>query len=229
MEEVRKLLEAEGYVLTSAEVDRGTHSVVYRCKRLSSSRHAAPTAFAARRDEIDSNDEDEDEEKNEIEIESEEEDAEEEGEAVRVKVLNESLPLPRHLTNFQHEHKIVEALMAAGVQGIVRVRGRLSRPSLEALVLEDFGGRSLDQWLARDGPMAGDMDSFLTLALAVARTLGHVHSHSVVHRDIKVHLPMTCIVRGVCVCVCVCVISHSRAHTRNCSRTTSSGTSGRAW
>jgi serine/threonine protein kinase len=156
MEKVGKLLEAEGYALTSTDVDRGTHSVVYHCRRLdrAADRLAAEDGAA--------------------------------GEEVRVKVLNKSLPLPRHLTNFQHEHKVVEALMAADVPGIVHVRGRLSRPGLEALVLEDFGGHSLDQWLARDGPFAGDLDTFLTIALAVTRTLGHVHSHSVVHRDIKV-------------------------------------------
>ncbi len=157
MEKVGKLLEAEGYALTSTDVDRGTHSVVYHCRRLDRSAEADRSAEDGAA-----------------------------GEEVRVKVLNKSLPLPRHLTNFQHEHKVVEALMAAGVPGIVHVRGRLSQPGLEALVLEDFGGHSLDQWLARDGPFAGDLDTFLTIALAVTRTLGHVHSHSVVHRDIKV-------------------------------------------
>ena len=161
MEKVGKLLEAEGYALTSTNADRGTHSVVYHC------RHLRPP-------------------NGEMGGGGEAKEGEENGAAVRVKVLKELLPLPRHLTNFQHEHKVVEALMAAGVPGIVHVRGRLSRPGLEALVLEDFGGHSLDQWLARDGPFAGDLGTFLTIALAVTRTLGLVHSHSVVHRDIKV-------------------------------------------
>jgi serine/threonine protein kinase len=163
MEKVSKLLDAEGYALTSADVDRGTHSVVYHCRTL------RPPPNVANNDDNAP--------------------AEGKGPEVRVKVLNESLPLPRHLTNLQQEHKIVAALMAAGVPGIVHVLARLSRPGLEALVLEDFGGHSLDQWLARDGPMASDMDTFLMLALTVARTLGHVHRHSVVHRDIKVHNP----------------------------------------
>ena len=116
MEKVGKLLEAEGYALTSTNADRGTHSVVYHC------RHLRPP-------------------NGEMGGGGEAKEGEENGAAVRVKVLKELLPLPRHLTNFQHEHKVVEALMAAGVPGIVHVRGRLSRPGLEALVLEDFGGR----------------------------------------------------------------------------------------
>jgi hypothetical protein len=104
---------------------------------------------------------------------------------VRVKVLNVSLPLPRHLSNFQHEHQLV-AESLRGVAGVVRILARLSRPGVEALVVEDFGGESLDKWLARDGPFAGDLGRFLALAVAVARTLGRIHSRSVVHKDIKV-------------------------------------------
>ena len=107
---------------------------------------------------------------------------------VRVKVLNVSLPLPRHPSNFQHEHQLV-AESLRGVAGVVRILARLSRPGVEALVVEDFGGESLDKWLARDGPFAGDLGRFLALAVAVARTLGRIHSRSVVHKDIKVPPP----------------------------------------
>jgi serine/threonine protein kinase len=115
------------------------------------------------------------------------------GQVVRVKVLNVSLPLPRHLTNFHHEHQVVASLR--DVEGVVRVVARLSRPGVEALVLEDFGGASLDKWLARDGPFAAGgtegVKRFVSLALSVARTLGHIHSRSVVHKDLKVHQPKT--------------------------------------
>jgi len=118
----------------------------------------------------------------------EEEEGLREGQLVRVKVLNVSLPLPRHLSNFQHEHQLV-AESLRGVAGVVRILARLSRPGVEALVVEDFGGESLDKWLARDGPFAGDLGRFLALAVAVARTLGRIHSRSVVHKDIKVPPP----------------------------------------
>jgi serine/threonine protein kinase len=179
MEKAGKLLEAEGYALVSSDVDRGTHSVVYHCRVM---RPPSPSPPQTK-------DEEERDEKPQTEITAASTPTPpppEVGQLVRVKVLNESLPLPRHLTNFQHEHKVVEALVASGVPGVVKVVARLSRPGLEALVLEDFGGRSLDQWLERDGPLAGDMPTFLHLALSIARTLGHVHSRSVVHRDIKV-------------------------------------------
>jgi serine/threonine protein kinase len=112
----------------------------------------------------------------------------EEGQVVRVKVLNVSLPLPRHLTNFHHEHQVVASLR--DVEGVVRVVARLSRPGVEALVLEDFGGHSLDKWLAREGAFASHgldgIRTFLALALSITRTLGNIHSRSVVHKDLKV-------------------------------------------
>jgi serine/threonine protein kinase len=109
---------------------------------------------------------------------------------VRVKVLNVSLPLPRHLSNFQHEHQVV-ADSLRGVEGVVRILARLSRPGVEALVVEDFGGESLDKWLQREGAFAAHMGRFLCVALSVARTLGHIHSRSVVHKDIKVLRPLS--------------------------------------
>ncbi len=105
---------------------------------------------------------------------------------VRIKVLNLSFPLPRHLCNFQHEHKIVEQLKE--VQGVVKIHERISVPNTEALVMEDFGGEPLDKWLQWDGPFADRLPQFIDLAIDVTKTLSEVHAHSIVHKDIKVCL-----------------------------------------
>lgn len=105
---------------------------------------------------------------------------------VRIKLLNVTFPLPRHLSSFQHEYNIVRSLMAAGVSGVVAIHDRISRPHCEALVLEDFGGEDLHKWLDREGSFAGQLDLFIDLAISLAFTLGQIHSQSVVHKDIKV-------------------------------------------
>ena len=54
------------------------------------------------------------------------------------------------------------------------------------LVLEDFGGRSLDRLLDDDGPMRPmSIERFLPLALRLAAALAELHRHHVIHKDIK--------------------------------------------
>jgi serine/threonine protein kinase len=242
-EATEKLLQDEGFELVSPDVDRGAHSVVFRCRVVNRS-HAAhhsgrdeagreheennkgpqhhhhggvPHQHRHLRDAAAKDAEEQQQQKSLVAASSgasreeqgkrgREADEDhhhhqhhnhheggsvlEEGQMVRIKVLNVSLPLPRHLTNFQHEHQVVASLR--DVEGVVRVVARLSRPGVEALVLEDFGGASLDKWLAREGGFAArgleGIRTFLEMALTVARTLGHIHSRAVVHKDLKVHL-----------------------------------------
>jgi serine/threonine protein kinase len=106
------------------------------------------------------------------------------GVPVRVKVLSLSFPMPRHLSNFQHEYNIVESLKT--VPGVVAIYDRISRHNFEALVLEDFGGEDLFKCLERDGPFAAHLEQFIDIAISLAISLGQIHSHSIVHKDIKV-------------------------------------------
>ncbi|ELR13786.1 GAF domain containing serine/threonine kinase [Acanthamoeba castellanii str. Neff] len=166
-EATEKLLQDEGFELVSPDIDRDEG--------------------ADKSSEDDDGDEDDENGEASEGIEHRQNKSLEEGQVVRVKVLNVSLPLPRHLTNFHHEHQVVASLR--DVEGVVRVVARLSRPGVEALVVEDFGGESLDKWLARDGAFASHglegIRTFLALALSITRTLGNIHSRSVVHKDLK--------------------------------------------
>ncbi len=94
--------------------------------------------------------------------------------------------LPRCLCNFQHEHKIVEQLK--DVDGVVKIHERLSAANMEALVMEDFGGESVDEWLRREGPFVeGRLAEFMELAVGVTKALSQVHAHNIVHKNIQVH------------------------------------------
>ncbi len=92
--------------------------------------------------------------------------------------------VPRSLSNFQHEHRIVEQLRE--VDGVVKIHERFSVANMEALVMEDFGGECLDEWLRREGPFVERLAQFMELAIEVTKTLSQIHAHNIVHKNIQV-------------------------------------------
>ncbi len=138
------------------------------------------------------------------------------GTRVTLKVLlhnnNEMMPtplsLPRSLSNFQHEHRIVEQLRE--VDGVVKIHERFSVANVvEALVMEDFGGECLDEWLRREGPFVERLAEFMELAIEVTKTLSQIHAHNIVHKNIQVcprsthtlHIIKCVLIMACCCCV----------------------------
>ncbi|WP_437522037.1 AAA family ATPase [Sorangium sp. So ce726] len=102
----------------------------------------------------------------------------EDGRPVVLKALRRDHASPRALGRLQHELEVATALASpviAKAYGIEPFRDQMT------LVLEDFGGRSLDRFL--DGPMA--IERFFPLALRLAGALAELHRHHVIHKDIK--------------------------------------------
>ncbi|MGK4006245.1 AAA family ATPase [Sorangium sp. So ce1036] len=97
---------------------------------------------------------------------------------VVLKVLRRDHASPRALGRLHHEGEIAGALDTTAV---VRSHGLGSLGDQAALVLEDFGGRSLDRLQA--GPMP--LDRFLPLAVRLTDALAELHRHGVIHKDIK--------------------------------------------
>ncbi|WP_437980213.1 AAA family ATPase [Sorangium sp. So ce117] len=105
----------------------------------------------------------------------------EDGRPVVLKVLRRDHASPRALGRLQHELEVATAL-ASPV--IVRAYGIEPFRDQVTLVLEDFGGRSLDRLL--DGPMRPmSIERFFPLALRLAAALAELHRHHVIHKDIK--------------------------------------------
>ncbi|WP_437522035.1 AAA family ATPase [Sorangium sp. So ce726] len=106
---------------------------------------------------------------------------EEDGRPVVLKALRRDHASPRALSRLQHELEVARALKSPVVvqaYGIEPFRDQMT------LVLEDFGGRSLDRFL--DGPMRPmSIERFLPLALRLAGALAELHRHHVIHKDIK--------------------------------------------
>ncbi|XXY52046.1 AAA family ATPase [Sorangium sp. So ce269] len=97
---------------------------------------------------------------------------------VVLKVLRRDHASPRALGRLHHEHEIARAL---DTPAVVKPCAIEALGDQVALVLEDFGGRSLDQLL--DGPTP--LDRFFPIALRLAGALAELHRHHVIHKDIK--------------------------------------------
>ncbi|MGK3992145.1 AAA family ATPase [Sorangium sp. So ce1024] len=103
---------------------------------------------------------------------------EEDGRSVVLKVLRRDHASPRALGRLRHEHEIAGAL---DTPAVVKSHAIEAFGEQVALVLDDFGGRSLDRLL--DGPMP--LDRFFPLALRLAGALAELHRQHVIHKDIK--------------------------------------------
>ncbi|MDC3955826.1 AAA family ATPase [Polyangium jinanense] len=97
---------------------------------------------------------------------------------VVLKVLRADHAGPRALGRLYHEYEIAGAMDASAVVKPYAIDALDGQP---ALVLEDFGGHSLDQLL--DGPMP--LERFFPLALRMTSALAELHRHHVIHKDIK--------------------------------------------
>ncbi|HWN67660.1 MAG TPA: AAA family ATPase, partial [Haliangium sp.] len=97
---------------------------------------------------------------------------------VVLKMLNSQYPSPREIARFRQELSLLEAARGPGV---IEAHGleRLGHTLL--LVLEDFGGVSLDQAFQDERP---SIEQFLQLAIQIATAVGHLHRRGVIHKDI---------------------------------------------
>ncbi len=97
---------------------------------------------------------------------------------VMLKVLGSRHSRPKDLEQLKREYEIGKLL---DTPAVIKVLAFDTHQGAPALVMEDFGGRSLDGLLG--APMA--MGSFLPLALAIARATASVHQQGVIHKDLK--------------------------------------------
>ncbi|AUX45075.1 protein kinase [Sorangium cellulosum] len=97
---------------------------------------------------------------------------------VVLKVIRRDHTDPRALGRLYHEYEIAGAIDASAVVKPYAIDAFHGQP---ALILEDFGGRSLDHPLGEPMPL----DRFFPLALRIAAALAELHRHHILHKDIK--------------------------------------------
>lgn len=105
-------------------------------------------------------------------------------ELVAIKTLHPSRAGdPEERVMLAHEAWLGLHVSARADSGFVRVHERAGNASALYIVFDWHGGRTLEQ-LQKSGPR-GNTAEVVAAAIAVARALGRLHRHGVVHRDIK--------------------------------------------
>ncbi|MBD1851431.1 PAS domain S-box protein [Cyanobacteria bacterium FACHB-502] len=103
--------------------------------------------------------------------------------AVIAKVLKQDYPSPQELTRYRQEYEITHFL---NIEGVVKAYSQQDYQRTLVLLLEDFGGESLECWMRQQlgfSPMP--LSVFLNMAIAITGTLGKIHAAHVIHKDIN--------------------------------------------
>ncbi|MBD2077109.1 AAA family ATPase [Phormidium sp. FACHB-592] len=103
--------------------------------------------------------------------------------AIVIKLLKQNYPSPQELTRYTQEYAITRAL---NVEGVVKAYSQQEYQRTLVILLEDFGGESLEQWMQRRSdfrPM--HLATFLRLAIDITNILGGIHAAGIIHKDIN--------------------------------------------
>ena len=103
--------------------------------------------------------------------------------AVVAKVLKQNYPSIQELTRYRQEYEITCSL---NIEGVVKAYSQQDYERSLFILLEDFGGESLECWMRQQldfYPMP--LSVFLNMAIAITDTLGKIHAAHVIHKDIN--------------------------------------------
>jgi predicted ATPase/signal transduction histidine kinase/CheY-like chemotaxis protein/tRNA A-37 threonylcarbamoyl transferase component Bud32 len=101
------------------------------------------------------------------------------GETVILKALSKERPLTEEIAGRKHEYRVLQSL---NLEGVIKAYGLEDHGNGPVLVLEDFGGQSLDRFIER-GSLT--LPEVLRLAVRLVQIMGEIHSAHVIHKDIN--------------------------------------------
>ncbi len=103
------------------------------------------------------------------------------GLGVVLKVMTKSRPSASDIERYKKEYEIIREM---GIEGVIATHGMVEDRGRVALVLEDFRGLSLKEYLRSHSP---GIEQSLEIAISLAETLSYIHARNIIHRDIKPH------------------------------------------
>ncbi|OUL32016.1 serine/threonine protein kinase [Nostoc sp. RF31YmG] len=108
----------------------------------------------------------------------------EDGVAIIVKMLKLDYPSPQELIRYRQEYKITRSL---NLEGVVKAYSQQNYQRTLVILLEDFGGESLEQLMYKRPDIFCPMplSTFLGLAIALSDILGKIHAANIIHKDIN--------------------------------------------
>jgi predicted ATPase/GAF domain-containing protein/tRNA A-37 threonylcarbamoyl transferase component Bud32 len=103
---------------------------------------------------------------------------------VVIKLLKQDYPSPRELTRYRQEYAITRAL---NVEGVIKAYSQQDYQRSLVILLEDFGGESLEYWIRQRSEAFCPMpvSTFLPLAIKVTDILGNIHAANIIHKDLN--------------------------------------------
>ncbi|KYC42799.1 hypothetical protein WA1_11740 [Scytonema hofmannii PCC 7110] len=103
---------------------------------------------------------------------------------VVLKVLKEDYPTKAELVRYKQEYEITRSL---DLEGVIKVYSQQDYHRTLVIILEDFGGESLQKLMQESVgkycPMP--LPEFLQVAIKITDALGNIHAANVIHKDIN--------------------------------------------
>ncbi|BAY73374.1 serine/threonine protein kinase and signal transduction histidine kinase with GAF and PAS/PAC sensor (plasmid) [Trichormus variabilis NIES-23] len=102
---------------------------------------------------------------------------------VILKVLKQDYPTASELTRYRQEYEITRSL---NLEGAIKAYSQQEYQRTLIILLEDFGGESLERWIQQRPdfcPMP--LSAFLSLAIKITGILDRIHAAGVIHKDIN--------------------------------------------
>ena len=102
---------------------------------------------------------------------------------VILKVLKQDYPSALELTRYRQEYEIMRSL---NLEGVIEVYDQQDYQRTLIMILEDFGGESLEKLRKSiQGNCLMSISEFLHLALKLTEIIGRIHAAHVIHKDIN--------------------------------------------
>ncbi|MBP0018014.1 MAG: AAA family ATPase [Cyanobacteria bacterium SBLK] len=100
--------------------------------------------------------------------------------SVILKFLDCDYPTSEQIRRYKQEYYLTCRVDAPG---IIKAYSLEEWQRSYAIVLEDFGGLSLQQWLQKRKKLT--LEEFLEIAIATTESLGQIHAQKIIHKDIN--------------------------------------------
>ena len=101
--------------------------------------------------------------------------------SVIIKTLKSEYPTIEQISHLRHEYKILQSLE---IKGIIKPLALESYQNGLALILSDFGGEPLKNFI---NAQKFELSQFLQIAIQLSSTLAQLHQNKILHKDIKPH------------------------------------------